>query len=56
MKTFKPMKKRPQKSGFKLAECVSKMDMMENTNASTYTFFFVLNRIMEVKDYAITRG
>lgn len=42
--------------GFKLAECVSKMDMAYNTTASKYIFFFVLNRLMEVRDNEIARS
>ena len=52
MKIFKNKKQYPcrRKQGFKLAECVSKLDMFANTTASKYTFFFVINRLMEVKD------
>lgn len=56
MKIFKNKKQYPcrRKQGFKLAECVSKLDMFANTTASKYTFFFVINRLMEVKDREIT--
>lgn len=55
MKIFKHNKKPRINRGFKLAECVSKLDMFANDTASKYTFFFVINRLMEVKDREIAR-
>lgn len=58
MKIFKKLNRRQShpkhRGGFKFAECVSKLDMFANTTASKYTFFFVINRLMEVKDREIT--
>lgn len=48
-------RKHYRKSTFKLAECVSMMDLLEADAEHVGLFFYVADKVMEVREHEIAR-